>query len=1061
MISNAWLAPRARWILALFITIMLLGSAFSLAGIFSSDHAEAITFAGSYNTPGNAIAVALLRNYAFVADGSQGLQAIDVSDPSNPAPLDQFPTVGMSVSDVALYGEYYALLSVDGGGLQIVDISTPNNMVAAGAVETLGDGQAVASSGTYAYIADGSQGLQIIDIADTGNPAIAGSFPIAIASDITISGNYAYVVDWNTGLKILDISDPASPSQAGTYNVVTRPAGIAVSGKYAYIADGNSGGMKIVDISNPASPIHMGAIWLPGAVTDIALDGNIAYLSGWDGLQAVDVSNPSQPKAVAREKTFSMAALSVAVSGGFAFVADSQAGLLAMDISDVTNPSSPTLAAGLDTPGAAMDLQIEGDYAFIADAGSGLQIADVSDPANPSPASALNTPGAAEGVAVIGGFAYIADGYSGVQVIDATNKQSPVQKDSLITSDYAQGIDASGTHVYVATLSTGLQVIDVADPDNISLTDSLDTQWAMDVEISGDYAYVSDNAAGMRIIDISDPGDISLVSTLPTNDRARAIAVTGGLAYVADESAGLTIVDVSNPAAPFEVGNIDTAGTAIGVTLAGIYAYVADAEYGVHKIDVSDSLAPVQAGTFDTNGTARSSAIEGGHAFVADTNSGLQVLDLKRNYFWTWYDDSGGDNWLLMANPANEAGTMPFDLTIEGASKDLTQFAGGEAEPGETITSRFPNTVGGPVVASSQTGRKAIMSQRILWPKGGSSLEEVLATDAGKLSYHFYWTWYDQLSGGYQNWIMLSNPNPYPVNYEITIGGNLPDRPGAEGLIPAGDNVNVQFDGMRDGPVEVRACRLTFGSGHSCAYPGNIFASQRVLSNGGLAFNEEPGIPAGELSSRYSWNWYDQATPGAQNWIMIANPPNGPAKLYYTVKKGSYPLPIGMGGPIAPGRYEAVQFPGTIGGPIDVSTYSDLNHQSPANAIVSQRSIFGPSFEETPGYPTSSLGSDYHWTWYDMLSPGASNWIMIANQIDPAGPIYYQIFIGDGVMPHDSGGPIAAGASIEKIYPGLMRGPVRVKTFYDADMTQWAPSIVSQRVLWNGYFNEVMGTVLD
>lgn len=41
-----------------------------------------------------------------------------------------------------------------------------------------------------------------------------------------------------------------------------------------------------------------------------------------------------------------------------------------------------------------------------------------------------------------------------------------------------------------------------------------------------------------------------------------------------------------------------------------------------------------------------------------------------------------------------------------------------------------------------------------------------------------------------------------------------------------------------------------------------------------------------------------------------------------------------------------------------------------------------------------------------------------------------------------------------------MGGPVQLRTFSDEAHTTPANAIASQRVLWNGFFNEVMGTVL-
>jgi hypothetical protein len=53
---------------------------------------------------------------------------------------------------------------------------------------------------------------------------------------------------------------------------------------------------------------------------------------------------------------------------------------------------------------------VSGHYAYVADWDAGLQVIDVSDPANPRRVGGYDTPGYALGVAVSGNYAYVADG---------------------------------------------------------------------------------------------------------------------------------------------------------------------------------------------------------------------------------------------------------------------------------------------------------------------------------------------------------------------------------------------------------------------------------------------------------------------------------------------------------------------------------------------------------------------------------------------------------------------------------------------------------------------------
>jgi Ca2+-binding RTX toxin-like protein len=71
----------------------------------------------------------------------------------------------------------------------------------------------------------------------------------------------------------------------------------------------------------------------------------------------------------------------VQVVGNYAYVADAHSGLLIIDIS---NPAAPTLKGNYYTSGNAQDVQVVGNYAYVAGGVDGLQILDVSDFTNPS-----------------------------------------------------------------------------------------------------------------------------------------------------------------------------------------------------------------------------------------------------------------------------------------------------------------------------------------------------------------------------------------------------------------------------------------------------------------------------------------------------------------------------------------------------------------------------------------------------------------------------------------------------------------------------------------------------
>lgn len=484
---------------------------------------------------------------------------------------------------------------------------------------------------------------------------------------------------------------------------------------------------------------------------------------------------------------------------------------------------------------------------------------------------------------------------------------------------------------------------------------------------------------------------------------------------------------------------VESLGTTVGMTTVSV---------------VRSSLAPPSYSTF----------VGGGNAAL--------LRQVGRDYLWTWYDNfsSGALNWVLMGNPSSATRNLAFNLSIAGANKDLSGFNNGVVPPGQSITPQYNGVIGGPVDATSVTGGKGIVSQRILW--AGNSLEEVVGTDAEKLSSHFWWTWYDEKSPGFLDWVLVANPNDYPVYYEIKVAGATPsswvgDAP--SGTIPPGHSVTPRFPGTMEGPVEVEAWTDS-GKGT----PAKVMASQRVLSNGGSAFNEVPGIPAAELSDEYYWTWYDQKSAGAVDWVLVANPSATDtvrAEVSFTDRDSG--LPVTGTYDLAPGQQTTPTYPGKRGGPVKVKAYLQGDPGQARRVIASQRSLWGPSFEEVPGYPSGSiynaLSSSYHWTWYDQLAAGVGNWVLMANPASATDTIKVEVWM-NGVRMHEDNNPakpdywvIAPGESKTPTFGSYRGGPVEVRAYRDGGAwpADARPVIASQRVLWNGFFNEVLGTVLN
>jgi hypothetical protein len=267
----------------------------------------------------------------------------------------------------------YAFVAKGTDGVQAIDISVPTSPVLSGTYNTPGIAHDVAVDGSYAYVADDNS-LQILDISTPSSPTYEGSVALFYGggSDgrgVDISGTVALVAH-EYGLELFDVSDPSSPLSTGFISINGSARGVTVEGNYAYVVGGTNG-LDIVNITNPSNPILTGSlpIWV-GTSYHVTLAGTYAYVaSGLDGLVVVDIADPANP-GIAGALNTGGESYSVDVAGDSAYVADGSGGLLVVGIS---NPLSPQEADTCTTPSAAVDVMIEGDYIYVLAESDGLQ----------------------------------------------------------------------------------------------------------------------------------------------------------------------------------------------------------------------------------------------------------------------------------------------------------------------------------------------------------------------------------------------------------------------------------------------------------------------------------------------------------------------------------------------------------------------------------------------------------------------------------------------------------------------------------------------------------------
>jgi hypothetical protein len=249
--------------------------------------------------------LALKGAHAFVANYRDGLQVIDISDPTHPALVGSADTPGYAVN-VRIAGEL-AYVADASGGVRIFDIGDPVRPSEIGVCDTPGQSHSLLIAGELAYVADGLAGLTICDVSDPSQPKVLSSVatppeapeapttsaygyrkesaPRGTLNRIALHGSTLFGSAGDYGFRVFDVSDPMQPREIGSFDAGDFTTGVRVVGPHAYVAAGHEG-LYVLDVSEPARPTAVARVDTPGRCGAVEfLDDLLLVLDGTGGIQ--------------------------------------------------------------------------------------------------------------------------------------------------------------------------------------------------------------------------------------------------------------------------------------------------------------------------------------------------------------------------------------------------------------------------------------------------------------------------------------------------------------------------------------------------------------------------------------------------------------------------------------------------------------------------------------------------------------------------------------------------------------------------------------------------------
>jgi len=557
--------------------------------------------------------LSVLGDRAYAAAGNRGVLIFDVSAPTDPRLLGRAGTPGYALAVAPFERDGKVILAVAdySEGVRLLDVSDAAGPKDLGTIDPSGTNDShvwgVDIQGTVLAIAEGVDAvgvLSLFDISDLQAPVLMSQvFDDYDLYDVKLAGAIAYASRGPRGVRAWNVSTPTAPVLATTLLGPTnsdadRIQRIVVDGTELFAATGTIG-VERVTLDGSGAMALAAFHDVPGRAWSVAVDDRYIYAGAEAGLVIFERGAPSGVAATWFDPGGHGLAREVVVADDLAYVAAGSRGLQTFA---VTDPSSSSLIDQDDTPGMNLDVAAgtiiqHSDLILLGDMRAGVVLYDRSSAEDPVPIGFIESADTVQGMQVVDSTLFACDGNQGMFIADIASPAEPMvlarqmfPPDLLGCSD----IEVVGD---VALLGTqgGLAIVNVSEPSTPSWLG-----WSQLSEY-GSIQY-------MRRV-----GD-HLLTTFRIDDYEGTYNV----------SHKLLVFDISDPLEPRLVWHSDNLGSHMGeIAVVGDIGFVAGGDQGVFVFHLADVTAPQLEGVIPTQGNAHGLAVSGNTLHIAQAHGGL------------------------------------------------------------------------------------------------------------------------------------------------------------------------------------------------------------------------------------------------------------------------------------------------------------------------------------------------------------------------------------------------------------------------------------------------------
>ncbi len=358
--------------------------------------------------PGYGDGLAVIGNYAIVANGTQGLQVIDIAPVHRPRIVATAKTQGALLDVVVEDGVAYATDLLE-GGLHSFDLRTPSKPVPIGDYLAPARTRSVAVSLPTVYLSAGASGdLYLIDASKSEQlMTIATVATAGVSQKLFVEGKLLAVANQTGQIEVYYIRRQAEPI---LMDVIELSADVGVMAIIAGVLHTvtQDGWLRLfqLDANGQTEPIYTAQLERSA----------LALLVGDKGDLLATIGNPRQANNLLKiSSLLSPVAIKRVVANeryAFAFLADQRLAVL-----DHIKPGSSPIIGEVAIPGDVFDMTIEGNLLYLALGSVGVQVVDVTDPTNPTVIATFDTPDQAQTIAVENDRVFVDDRFGGLLVL--------------------------------------------------------------------------------------------------------------------------------------------------------------------------------------------------------------------------------------------------------------------------------------------------------------------------------------------------------------------------------------------------------------------------------------------------------------------------------------------------------------------------------------------------------------------------------------------------------------------------------------------------------------------